>query len=137
MDSKQLKLEIVKHWQTNHMGKGYVEDPVVEVWGLGDDEKEFLSDYRPESDVDAIFESLLHLNDSIEKYSLISQAMLILADDEDNFVRKVEDFIRLAKSCGRIAVEAENYRIQWERRPDGWCNTVAFLEHVSWIGKSF
>ena len=48
MDSKQLKLEIVKHWQTNHMGKGYVEDPVVEVWGLGDDEKEFLSDYTPE-----------------------------------------------------------------------------------------
>lgn len=48
MDSKQLKLEIVKHWQVNHMGKGYLEDPVVQVWGLGDDEKEFLSDYTPE-----------------------------------------------------------------------------------------
>lgn len=48
MNSKELKLEIVKHYQQHHLGKGYLDDPVVQVWGLGDDEKEFLSDYTPE-----------------------------------------------------------------------------------------
>lgn len=40
MNSQELKLEIVKHYQQNHLGKGYLEDRLVAIFEIEESENE-------------------------------------------------------------------------------------------------